>query len=431
MVRFVDEINDLNYIINNGSKLESIYIPKINMLELVEQKNITKKDNTIQLITNSLENPIGTEPLEILIKNKKNIVIITDDLTRPTPVHLILPQLMKKIESAGITADKITILIATGTHRPMTIDELDKKLGTSITSKYKIVNHEYNDLKNIVDLGKTQSGIPIKINRLVVESDFVIGIGNIVPHRYCGWAGGAKIIQPGVSGEDTTASTHLMITIDPNAKLGIVENNVRHEIELVAEKANLKFIVNTILNEKQELVDVVAGDMRKAFRKGVEIAKNVCGANFKRTADVVIASSFPSDLNLWQAGKAFYSADLIVKTGGIIILVSPCPEGIGEHGTFSELMFENYKTIKNLVDTNKVSDRISAAAALAVALVRERSEIWLVCEGITQFEADKMGCKLFKNIQSAIDSAIKLNRNSKISILPNACEVLPILVSAP
>jgi nickel-dependent lactate racemase len=161
----VDEINDLNYIINNGSKLESIYIPKINMLELVEQNNITKKDNTIQLITNSLENPIGTEPLEILIKNKKNIVIITDDLTRPTPVHLILPQLMKKIESAGITADKITILIATGTHRPMTIDELDKKLGTSITSKYKIVNHEYNDLKNIVDLGKTQSGIPIKINR--------------------------------------------------------------------------------------------------------------------------------------------------------------------------------------------------------------------------------------------------------------------------
>jgi nickel-dependent lactate racemase len=424
----VDRGKLINHKIKNGENLESVLIPESNMFEIIKQKNIPLLNNPNQLILDALNNPIGTEPLETLIKGKNKIVIISDDLTRPTPVCDILPHLLKKIESVGIKSDQITILIATGTHRAMSPTELDLKLGTFVTSKYNIVNHDYRDLENIIDLGKTKSGIPIKINRLVMESDFVIGIGNIVPHRYCGWAGGAKIIQPGVSGEDTTAATHLMITVDPKAYLGSLENDVRHEIELVAEKANLKFIVNSILNDKQQLVGVVAGDMRKAFREGVNMAEGFCGATFTEKVDVVIASAYPSDLNLWQAGKAFYSADLIVKSGGIIILVSPCLEGIGEHGTFSELMFQDYDSIKNLLDENKIKDRISAAAALAVALVRQRAKLWLVCKGVTDLEAQKMGCRLFSDVQSAVDAALEINSDLKISILPNACEVLPLKV---
>ena len=382
------------------------------------------------VVAAALNAPIGSPRLEEIARSSQNVVVVVDDLTRPTPVHLILPGVLERLHQAGVSNSAITVLIATGTHRPMSDAELRMKLGGAVVENYKVVNHDYRRHEDLVQLGNTPSGIPITINRTVVSADLVIGIGNIVPHRYCGWAGGAKIIQPGVGGEATTAATHLMITKDPGVRLGVVENRVRNEIESVADLTNLKFIVNTILDPEARVVDVVAGDFRKAFREGVEKARAVYTCDLTGQADVVVASSHPSDLNFWQAGKGLYAAEMVVSDGGIIVLASPCYEGVGEHGEFVDLLCYDYRTLDRMIADHHVKDRIGAAAALAVALVKERAEIWLVAQSITDAEARHMQMRRFGDLQAAVDTALEIKGPSaRVTVLREAAEIVPRLPS--
>lgn len=411
-----------------GNTMESIALPSRNLLDNAGMRHLPPADDANAVLAHALANPIGTSPLRQLAVGARHVVVIIDDMTRPTPTHLLLPGIMEELGAAGIPDDRITILVATGTHRPMTHAELEAKAGREIVARFRIVNHDYTIPENQVDLGTTPSGIPVTVNRLVAESDFVIGVGNIVPHRYCGWAGGAKIIQPGVGGEATTAGTHLMITKDPNARLGYLENRVRHEMEAIADKANLKFIVNTILDPQANVVDIVAGDFRQAFRAGVRKAREVYSAPLSGQADVVVASAYPSDINLWQAGKALYSADLVVRDGGAIILASPCYEGVGEHRDFVELLRYDYKTLDRMIANHEVHDRIGAAASLAVALVFARAQLWLVSDNITDDDVALMGARKFATLQSAVDAALaEYGADASITILHEATELLPEL----
>lgn len=384
--------------------------------------------NPLRAVEVALDAPIGSERLGALVQPGYKVTIVVDDLTRPTPVHLLLPPVLDRLIQGGLRSSEITILVATGTHRPMTSDELRARLGDAAVDGYRVVNHDYRRTGDLVDLGSTPSGIPIKINRLVVDADLVIGIGNIVPHRYCGWAGGAKIIQPGVSGEATTAGTHLMITKDPGARLGVVENRVRQEIEAVADKVKLRFIVNTILDPEGRLVDVVAGDFRQAFREGVRRALKVYSCSLTGRADIVIASSHPADINLWQAGKALYAADLVVNDGGVIILASPCYEGVGEHGAFVECLRYDYETLDRMISEDQVGDRIGAAAALAVAVITARADVWLVATTISDAEASRMRMRRFDDLQDAVAAALSAKPDgSSVTVLREAAEILPVL----
>lgn len=403
-------------------------IPRDNFLEEVGMRDVEPAADPGGVVEAALDAPIGSPPLEDLAHGKQRVVVLVDDLTRPTPTHMLLPGVLGRIEQAGVSPDAICIMVATGTHRPMTPAELEAKIGAGSMRRYKTVNHDSHRLDELVDLGSTPSGIPIAINRLVAEADCVIAVGNIVPHRYCGWAGGAKMIQPGVGGEATTAGTHLMITKDPGARLGVVENRVRHEMEAVADRVSLRFIVNTILDRHGNLVNVVAGDFRRAFRAGVELARSVYSAVLKGPADIVLASAYPSDINLWQAGKALYAADLVVREGGIIILASPCYEGVGEHEEFADLLQYDYETIDARIAAGRVEDRIGAAAALAVSLVRARADIWLVTSNVTEEEARRMALTRFMDLQGAVDAALQVKgAGARVSVLHEATEILPIL----
>jgi lactate racemase len=412
--------------IRNGQYVETLLLQASDVLDEVRPREMAAPQDPLPLITHALNEPILSRSLEELASGASNAVVICDDMTRPTPAHLLVPAILSRLNAGGLPDSAITILIATGTHRPMTREELEAKLGASVLERVRVVNHDHSALNELVSLGDTASGVPITVNRRVAEADVVVAVGNIVPHRYCGWAGGAKIIQPGVSGEATTAATHLMITRDPLARLGEVENTVRREIELVADSVGLDFIVNTVLDDEQALVSVVAGDFRAAFRRGVELAREVFGASFTARADIVVASAYPSDINLWQAGKALYAADLVVRDQGLIILSSPCTEGVGEHGSFAELIALDADVIERRIAGNEVSDRISAAAALAVALVRERAEIWLASSGISVDEARRMRMRRFDTTAEAVKTAMAERPGSRVTLLHNATEVLPI-----
>ncbi len=411
-----------------GAEIRQVSVPQANLLAEVGMREVAPAPDAQAVVEVALDAPIGSPRLEALARGMRRVVVLVDDLTRPTPAFQLLPSILRRIEAAGVERQAISILIATGTHRPMTLPELQAKLGSEVVTRYQVYNHDYRKLDEQVDLGSTPSGIPITINRRVAEADLVLAVGNIVPHRYCGWAGGAKMIQPGVGGEATTAGTHLMITKDPEVRLGVVENRVRHEMEAVADRAHLKFIVNTILDRNANIVDVVAGDFRRAFRQGVEKAREVYSARLPGPADIVLASAYPSDINFWQAGKALYAADLAIRDGGIIILASPCYEGVGEHAEFEHLLRYDYRSIEKLLEGNTVKDRIGAAAALAVALIRARAEIWLVTTNVTTDQANTMGLRRFDQIQDAVNAALAARGpDARLTVMHEATEILPVL----
>ena len=221
-----------------------------------------------------------------------------------------------------------------------------------------------------------------------------------------------------------------MITRDPNARLGKVENTVRQEMEAVAERCHLKFIVNTILDRSGNIFDIVAGDFKEAFREGVRRARTIYAADIKNKFDIVIASAYPFDHNLWQAGKALYAADIVVKDGGIILLVSPCFEGIGEHQEFAGLIRYEHQQIAQMIANGLTQDRISAAAGLAVAIVRAHANVWIVSDGISPAEASLMNIPLYTSLQDAVIAAIDdKGEHASILVLHQAAEILPILSS--
>lgn len=403
-------------------------MPAENLRFEARRQEVQDGASVAEALQAALSAPIGCPPLMELARGGKRAVVLVDDVTRPTPAHQLLPGLLERLLQAGIMRSAVTIVVATGTHRAMRPDEVDAKVGREVRQTFDVVNHDYQNQRGLVLLGRTANGTPVSVNRLVAEAELVLGVGNIVPHRYCGWAGGAKIVQPGVCGEETTVATHLMMTERPEVRLGVVENHVRHEMEAVADRVNLRFIVNTILDGRGSVRQVVAGDPRKAFRSGVESARRTHTVPIPGRADIVVASAFPSDTNFWQAGKALYSADLAVREGGIILLVSPCHEGLGEHEEFASLCGLPPVAIRARLHSNRVQDRISAAAALAVAEVRARAEVWIVTRGLSEEHAEALGMKRFSSLQEAVEAALRRKgKGSRLGVLHEATEIVPVI----
>ena len=172
--------------------------------------------------------------------------------------------------------------------------------------------------------------IPVHVNKKILEADYVVGLGNIIPHCDAGFSGGAKIVQPGVCGFATTAATHIAAALLDEIPLGDLNNPCRQGIEEVAGKVGLKFIINVVMSPSGEVIDVFAGDFIAAHRAGAILAEQVYGVEIPELADIVIVSSQPGDIDFWQGEKALISAYFCVKKGGIIIFVAPCYEGM-EH----------------------------------------------------------------------------------------------------
>jgi nickel-dependent lactate racemase len=384
-------------------------------------------DFTTRLVT-LLDQPLGCKPLREMAGDAKRVAIISDDATRPTPAAQIIPHILAELADGGIREEAISFVLANGSHRAMTDTEIAAKLGKATAAKFRVINHNHR-AADLVDMGCTHSGIPICVNRAVAGADLVIGIGSIVPHRYCGWSGGAKIVQPGVCGEETTVATHLMITKDPGVRLGNVENVVRHEMEAVAEQAGLRFIINTVLNSSGQIVDVVAGDPVRAHRVGVETAMKTCAVTVPGRAEIVVAGSHPADLNFWQAGKSLYTADLVTSDDGAIILVTPAWEGLGEHVEFGALLALEYDEIMRRLGDGMVVDRLSAAAALAVRMAARGRRIVLVTDGLTAAEVAEMGFIHYPvaRLQAAIDHELRRHPRGKMLVLKEAPDILPLI----
>ncbi len=311
----------------------------------------------------------------------------------------------------------------------MTEEEIHAKFGDEVVRRVPIKNHDYKDPAAMVDLGTTSNGTRILVNREACQADFKIGIGSIVPHYIPGFAGGAKIVQPGISGEQTTAETHLLSTRAPRSYLGRRQNPVREELNQIARAIGLNTIVNTVLNRKGEVVGVFCGDTVDAFNAGVDLSSQVYAAEIPEEADIVVASSHPCDLEFWQAHKALYPADLAVKAGGIIILVTPCHEGVSvTHADILAITDKPMSKLQAMVANKELGDEVAASLAIGWAQVKERETVYFVSDGISADEACKLGFVPFGSLPSALAIAFsEKGPQARVTVLTHAPDMLPII----
>ena len=416
-----------------GKDYRTLQIRERNLLGLVEPGPVPPATNPESAISEALDKPIGSPTLDRLATPGQRVTILIDDNTRPTPADILLPPVLDRLLKAGIKPNDITILIAGGTHRPLTEKEILQKVGPEIQSGYKILNHLWMDRDQLVTLEATATGVPVEVNRLVTEADLCIGIGDIAPHPLAGWSGGGKIIEPGVCGEATTSEVHSRLIFHQiYSYVGDENCPMRLDIERVARKAGLRFIVNTVLDAEHKIVGVFAGDLVEAHRAGVAFARRIWTAPIKALADIVIGSSYPADLDFWQAEKSLAFMVRAVKRGGDMILLAPCPEGISEEKNHRQMILKYAGYPSREVHHRAIAagewDMAGVNVATHNALARELADVTIVSEGITPADCKAMGFAHTNSIDDALGTALeKQGPDAKILLLPYGPKVVPVL----
>lgn len=283
-------------------------------------------------VRDSLRRPLGAPQVRDLAKGKKQVAVLFDDLSRPTPAHRIVPFLLEELAAAGVRDEQVRFIGAFGAHLPMTRDEFAKKLGEEVVERFPVYNH--NVFENHVYLGRTSFGTPIHINREVMACDLKIGIGGLISYWGKGrFGGGAKLVMPGVSGIETIAHNHLTLpgygdAFKDDPRVGELPEKVhlgRVDMEEVARRAGLDLKIDIIQNARREAVGVVAGDFARVYREGSEVARRIYHTRPAEDCDIVVVNAYPQEE---QPGKGMWAAHLSLKEGGDVVVVAVHPRGL-------------------------------------------------------------------------------------------------------
>ncbi len=287
-------------------------------------------------IAQALDAPIGCPPLREMARGKRTAAISVCDITRPAPNREVLPPVLERLEAGGIPREGITILIATGLHRPATEAEIREICGEDTTAKYRVVNHHAREFAEHRALGETASGTPVYIDERFVSADLHITLGFIEPHLMLGYSGGRKLVAPGLAAQETIKVLHSSRFMrDARAAEGSIDDNPLHrELLEIARMARHDFLVDVALGRgtpRRPIAAVFAGQPEAAHRAGVEFVSRTMLEKLDGPVDAVITTSagYPLDLTFYQALKGVTAASHIVKPGGKILLLAACQEGVG------------------------------------------------------------------------------------------------------
>ncbi|HET6517693.1 MAG TPA: nickel-dependent lactate racemase [Nitrosopumilaceae archaeon] len=389
--------------------------------------------NVSESIKNALLNPINSKPLSELIKKDDSVCIIVTDITRSSPDKEILPLLVEQILEKT-DPKNLTLLIASGLHREMTVEEKMEKYGEKIVKNFQIINHDAKNEQNLISLGTTKNGTPIKISKIAYNSDFLISIGVVEPHQYAGYSGGYKTLAIGVAGDETISKTHSRDFIEhKNSRIGNIDGNIFNEdIIEIGNKVGLDFIVNVILDDKKNIVNIKAGEPSATYKTLVTSAKKISETIITKSFDVAICGvGFPKDTNLYQTSRAasylYYLPTRVVKNNGYIVIPATCIEGAGE-GVGEQRFFEMLKTesLEQILD-HKDDFKAGEQRAFMMANVLKYCNIIIVgskksqiVKDVKMIPASTMN-EAFELIQN------DLGKNLDVILLPNSLMTLPII----
>ncbi len=428
------------YAIPYGKDRLEFEAPSGARVDVVTSKDIPPLADVKAAVAAALREPVASPRLREIAKPGNSVCIVFTDITRSSPDHIMVPALLAELEAAGVRDEDITLLCGIGMHRDSTPEEKIVKLGREVVDRYRVVDHEPQNPAALVDLGTSESGIPLSVNKIAFESDLLIATGIVEPHQYAGYSGGRKTLAVGAAGEKMIAYTHGPAMIDhPGVRLGQTENNPFHEaITEAAKRAGLRFIINVVQDDDKRPVAVYAGAPEAAFEKLIAVARDLYVAPIERQYDIAVAGvGFPKDANIYQASRAasylFFAPTSVVRDGGVIIIPAPTEEGAG-HGVgeqrFLEVMRNAGAMGTLLDDMRRDGYPPGVQRAFIMAKVLEKNEVIIVGSETPDLVRDS------KMIPAAtMDEAFALacktlgKQNPDIIIVPHALLTLPIVQS--
>ena len=410
-----------------GNGVQTVELPQENLLGVLHAAPIEHERRGPDAVSWALAHPIGSAPLHQLAKSGQKIAIVTSDITRPLPSYQILPGVLDELYRAGVRPEDITVVLALGSHRKHTPEEVIHLVGREC---YETVRCVDSDAADCIHLGDTAHGTPVDITRAVAEADFRICLGNIEFHYFAGYSGGAKAIMPGVSTPLAIQANHRLM-VSPLACAGRLEGNpVREDLEEAAAICGVDFIVNVVLDEHKQIVFAVAGDVTRAHRAGCAYLDRMYRCPIPEKADIVLVSQggAPKDANLYQTQKALDNAKHAVKDGGTIILIGACPESLGSK-TFSDWLLAA-PTAHSMVERISHDFQLGGHKAAAIAMVLEKASIDLVSEMDDDF-VRRIFLEPKPSAQAALDAAFqKYGPNATVLAMPHGGSTLPYLQDA-
>lgn len=412
-------------------KMITARIPDKNFIGLLESKaeHFSNPYTEKETVEKSLDNPIGSLPLEELAKGKKDIVLISSDHTRPVPSHIITPIILRRIRSVNKTA-RIRILVATGFHRPSTREELISKYGKEIVENEEIVMHISTDDSSMVKIGQLPSGGDCIINRIAAEADLLLAEGFIESHFFAGFSGGRKSVLPGIASYKTIMANHSGEFIDSsNSRTGnLTDNPIHNDMVYAAAKANLAFIVNVVLDGDKKIIGSFAGDMVESHKVGCNFVKEIARVK-KIPCDIAVSTNggFPLDQNIYQAVKGMTAAEATNKDGGVIIMVAGCRDGHGGEG-----FYENIANVKNpnefleaAIHTPRLETVPDQWTSQILARILVHHHIIFVSDLVDPELITSMHMEIAKTFDEALERAFEREGlNAKVTVIRDGLSVI-------
>ena len=411
-----------------GGTPATFLVPDSNLAEVLSPRPSTALPDLDRAIETALDNPIEQAPMEQWVRPGDRVILVSDDLTRLTPADRIIPPMLARLNAAGVPDERIECIMALGTHRYMTREEMEAKVGQEVYRRIRVFNHEWRDPGVLADLGASAHGTRLLVNRAVAEADVVIGIGAVVPHHIPGFSGSSKIIQPGVCGARTTAETHMLSCEGGgDSFLGIEDNPVRRDMDDMADRVGMHTIFNVVMDSLGGVVGVFFGRMRPAFEAAVSLARDIYGVPYHETPDIVLVNSYPCDLDFWQAHKSQYPAQRMVRPGGTIIVCTPAPEGVSPvHTELLTFTSRPSRDITRAYREGRIKNGVAAALATAWAMVREKASVITYSPGIPPEHKALLGHTHAPDIQWAVDEALRRQgHRARLTVLTHAPDMLP------
>lgn len=392
--------------------------------------------DVISMTRKALKTPVAHAPLNQAVSQKDKIAIIIEDPSRASPKQQVLRGALAELAESGIADEQIVIVIALGTHRQLSTEEMGRVYGEDLVKRYEFVNHDCK-AEDLVTIGALRSGTSVKINRRVYEADFKIGIGSIFPHPMNGFGGGGKILFPAVSNFDAILEHHLKYSFRGGARLGHLEGNPFYqEVSELARAAGLNFILNSVLDHNDLLYQLVCGAPIEAHKAGVELSRQILSKEFSQKSDVTIISAFPYSEGT-QIMKPLAPTSEITRLGGVVILAADCSVPLAEaylsgceqfrkahSGKLRQAVLDLFDRNQRIMPDGPPEFNMSMAQAL---LAQNDYKVILVSKDISSQTADRLGFSFAADLTQAISMAKSICPTANVHVVPSGGVILPVL----
>jgi len=405
-----------------------LMLPAGHPVEVLEKRAVPPLADPEAAVRSALAAPLGSRPLHELARGRRDAVVVVSDRTRPVPNALLLPPLLDSLAEAGLARNAVTVLVATGLHRPATPEELDEILGSELARNLRVEQHDARDRESHADLGTSPGGIPILLDRRYVDADLKILTGLVEPHLMAGYSGGRKAVCPGLAAVETIRVAHGPRMLEGAVGAGIVDGNPLHEDLLeIAARAGVDFIANVALDRERRMSGVWCGGLVEAHAAAMAFVEDECRADLAEPADLVIASGGgdPLDATFYQAIKGVAAAAGVVRPGGAILLCAALAEGIGS-ASFEKLIRESADPAA--FELRLEDDRFFAVDQWMVqhlCQAHRRARVLLYTDGLPLEAANELLVEAVPTPEDGVARALAgMPRGARIAVLPQGPYVL-------